>query len=553
MRYDTSIMFNRILRAKSLKARVRWIIGGLLVMISTSLVISFQWQGSSAKPGPGGTAGTIFGRQVPWEAFQQEYYLMRRNLEAQAGPIPSSLEPFVRQQTWDRLILRDESRRRIRVSDQEVARHIHGQPVFQREGWFSKEQYFQAVQGLGLSPQAFEERIRDDLRIQKLLGSVREHVTVSDEEIRAASAKEYERVRTALLLVEPATFAAEAARALTPDDARRWYAAHPETARQPAKRLIRYLGRSGADAVAAQQSRRFTEDAITAYQDAHEETLASPDGATLPASERREEILKRLRQEEARHALKNLALDLEDDREAGWRFEESAAAQQLEIYSVGPIERGAPGIPNGPTASMLAAAFETRLGRMTPVLEAPEGVFLLMPVEETPSRVPPFEEAADTIMRRLVAERAHEAAGRQARRLREELLAQRTAGLTVDEAFVRVGMTPERPAPFTRHDPLGSFGHAVDDTESLFQAKPGDCSVLETPKGFVVGCLEERLPLDPAQVTSERERVQALLLESKRNEHVTTWLTALRRQARLKSFLEDFPSPSAQTEPSSNK
>ncbi|MBI3319792.1 MAG: SurA N-terminal domain-containing protein [Candidatus Omnitrophica bacterium] len=540
-------MFNRILRSKSLKARVRWIMGGLLVMTATSLVISFQWQGGGAKPGPGGAAGVIFGRQIPWEVFQQEYRLIHRHLEEQAGRIPANLEPFVRQQTWDRLILQAEARRRVRVSDQDVARHLHRQPLFQRDGWFSKDLYFQVVRGLGLSPQAFEDRIRDDLRIQKLLDSVTAPVTVSEEELRTAYAKEYERVRAVLSLVETTAFDQEAARGLTKDEARRYYAAHQETVRQPAKRLIHYLGLSGADAVTAQQQRPLTDDAIQTFADTHEELLKQPDGSVPPAAQVREETLKRLRQDEARKALKNLALDLDDDREAGLRFEEIAATRQLGLHSVGPFERGAPGIPNGPTASMLEAAFETRLGQMTQVFESPEGVFVLTPREEIPSRIPPFEDVADTMMRRMAAERSREAAGRQARQLREALLAQRADGLTVEETFLRLNMAPERPAPFTRHDPLGSFGRASDTIESLFQAKPGDCSVLETPGGFVLGCLEERLPFDPAQFATERERFHATLLESKRHERADDWLMSLRKLARLKSFLDELPQGAAES------
>jgi len=58
-----------------------------------------------------------------------------------------------------------------------------------------------------------------------------------------------------------------------------------------------------------------------------------------------------------------------------------------------------------------------------------------------------------------------------------------------------------------------------------------------------VAFVEERLPFDEAQFTTDRETFRQTLLETKQQEHVAQWLESLRTNARLKTFLEPPSSP----------
>lgn len=533
-------MFRRILRSKTIQNRTRWILA--IVMVPPFAFFFHLWTGNRATPGPGGSAGVLFGHQVPWETFQEEYAWLRRNASAQFGTIPEGLEPYFRQQAWDRLLLKEEARRRVTVGDDELARYLRERPTFQQDGRFAPDFYFRFVKSLGLTPQAFEARLRDDLRVDKILERIKSDVTLTDEEVKTAYAKEHERLRASLIPISASAFEPAVKQALTEQALRDYYAAHPEAVRRNAKRTLEYLGRSLSELL--QDHVPLTDEKKRAYYEEHQDEFKRDDGTVKPLEEVRSAVEQGAQGAQVQTRLTNLALDLEEDREQGLRFVEIALSRGLWAKRVGPIERNASVPGDGPTASMLAAAFDVPLGTMTQVFNTPLGVFLIMPVEEMPAQVPPFEEVRDTIRTLLMQARAREAAKARAQELREQCLAKRQSGLTAGEIYLVLGMKPLRPAPFTRRGPVEGLPEATRVAEALAGVPPGTFSeVLETPDGFVVGFVEERLPFDEAQFTTDREPFRQTLLETKQQEHVAQWLESLRTKARLKTFLDPPKSP----------
>ncbi len=535
IRYDTPTMFKRVLRLKRRQTIVLWTL--IIIFVLPFILFFHMGVGGRSSQGPGGSAGVIFGRRIPWDVFQAQSQLIRGTLKARWGQVPESFEPWLRQQTWDRLILREEARRRTKVTDEEVAWYIQRQPMFQRNGRFDATLYYQLVQALGMNPQLFEEFLRDELRIQKLLDAVKAQVQVTDEELEAAYAKAHERLQVSLILIEPAAFAQEVTRTLIPERLREYYSTHQAAFQHPAKRTIEYLGLSAAEALT--QEHAPTDEALQAFYTAHQEAFQQSDGSVPPLSDVRETAHQRYLEYRAQQRLTNLALDLEDDRDAGLRFVEIALARHLMTHRVGPLDPSAATIPNGPSREMLQAAFEESLGQMTQVFHTPEGVFLLMAVEEFPSRLPPFEEVRSAVEQQLAAEQAREAAKAKATKLHDDLVAKQQEGLSVENAWGSLGLHPLRPAPFTRGGPIESLGEVPNVTEALFALKVGEwSSVLETPKGFVIAVVEEQFPADPAQFAKERAAFRQTLLTTKQNERLSEWLASLRQQARLKSFLD---------------
>ena len=534
-------MFRRLLRSKTIQNRTRWILA--IVMVPPFAFFFHLWTGNRMTPGPGGSAGVLFGHQVPWETFQEEYVWLRRNASAQLGTIPEGLETYFRQQAWDRLMLKEEARRRVTISDDALAQHVRERPTFQQDGRFEPSLYFRFVQSLGFTPQAFEARLRDDLGIEKLLERITSDVTLTEEEVKTAYAQEHERLRASLIPISSSALEPTARQALTEPALRDFYAAHPEAVRRSATRTLEYLGRSLSEFLQDEVS--VTDEAMRAYYEEHQDEFTRDDGAIIPLDEVRIAVEQGAKDAQVHTRLTNLALDLEEDRERGLRFVEIALSRGLQATRVGPIARhtSAPtAVGDGPTASMLAAAFDVPLGMMTQVFNTPLGVFLIMPVEEVPAQVPPFEEVREAITTLLMRERAREAAKARAQALREQCLAKRQSGLTAEEIYLVLGVTPLRPAPFTRRGPVEGLIEATRVAEALASVAPGTFSeVLETPDGFAVGFVEERLPFDEAQLTTDRETVRQTLLETKQQERVAQELESLRAKARLKSFLEEPP------------
>lgn len=527
-------MFKRLLRSKTIQSRVKWILA--VVMVPPFAFFFHLWAGGGGPAGPGGNAGVLFGRQVPWETFQEEYIWLRRNAAAQFGTVPEGLEPYFRQQAWDRLMLKAEARKRVKVSDQQLAEHVQEQPAFQEDGQFSRDFYFRFIQSLGLSPAAFEERVRDDLRIEKLLDQVKSQVHLTDQEVTQAYLDDHQQIRASLVMVEHAAFQPQAEQTLTEQALREDYAAHPELVRRPAQRVIEYLERPLADVL--QDAQPATDDELRAYYEERAEEFKKADGTLTPFEEVRAAVEQGWRGRQTQQRLTDLALDLEEDIDRGMRFVEIALSRGLQAKRIGPLERGqAP--DGGPTASMISTAFDAPLGKMTPVFNTPIGVFLLIAIEESPASVPPFEQVQDQIRARLVQERTRQAANRHAQEVRIQLLAKRQEGLTTDEAYLVLEISPKRPAPFTRRGPIEGLDQSTDIAEALAKVAPGQFSdIIPAPNGLVVGFVEERLPVDATAMAAEKDAFRDTLLETRRQERLIQWLDELRERARLKSFLD---------------
>lgn len=531
-------MFTRILKSKTMQSRVRWILA--IVMVPPFAFFFHLWAGGGGPAGPGGSAGTLFGRPVPWDTYQEEYIWLRRNAAAQFGTIPEGLEPYVRRQAWDRLMLKAEARKRVKVSDQELADHVQEQPAFQEDGRFSRELYFQWIRGLGLSPAAFEERLRDDLRIDTLLEQIKGEGSLTDDDVKHAYIDDHQLTRASLITVDEAPLQAAVDAAITEQDLRDGYAAHPELVRRPAQRIIEYLERPLAEIL--QDEQPLTEDELRSYYEARDEDYRRDDGTLTPFEEARTAVEQALRGRRTQQRMTDLALDLEEDIDRGMRFVEIALVRGLRITRIGPLERGQSPGSGGPSASMISAAFDAPLGAMTPVFNTPIGVFLLMAVEESPASVPPFEQVRDQIRARLAQERTRLAANLQAQELRAKLFGKRQEGLTADEAYRVLGLEPQRPAPCTRLGPIEGLADSGELAKTLAAAPPGQFSdVVPIATGLAFGFVEERLPVDEATFAAEQDAFRETLLETRRQERLTAWLDELRERARLKSFLDSSP------------
>jgi len=288
----------------------------------------------------------------------------------------------------------------------------------------------------------------------------------------------------------------------------------------------------------------MTEEELRAFYEERADDYTQEDGTRKPFEDVRTSVEQAARGRQAQQRLTDLALDLEEDIDRGLRFVEIALARGLQAKRMGPLERDQPSGAGGPTASMINAAFDAPLGKMTPVFNTPIGVFLLIAIEEAPAHVPPFEEVRGDLRARLVQERARQAANRQAQELRVKLLAKRQEGLTAEEAYLTLGISPTRPTPFTRRGPIEGLEDSAELAKALARVAPGQFSdIVPTPTGFVVGFVEERLPVEEATMAAEQEAFRDTLLETRRQERLTDWLDELRQRARLKSFLEIPVSP----------
>lgn len=527
-------MFRRLILSHALRRRVSWIIAAVLIL---PFIIFFHATGQSPK-GPGGAAGTVFGKSISWDEFATQRQWLARQFAEQVRQAPALIEELLTRYTWERIMLLEEAkRRRLRVDDAELVALLERQEVFQEGGRFLPERYRRYVRAIGMSPQAFEALLREDVLIGKLLDGVKATAVVTDADVKVAYTAAHERLKATVILFHASAFSQQAASTITEEDLQASYTAHPEHVRIPEQMVIEYLGTSKEELVSRLSLR---EEELNAYYQDHPEEFSTEQGEAKPFAEVREMVRQRLMEERVRKQFTTLALDLREDLESKLRFEEIASTRALTPKTAGPIARDAFWAAGLPDFAIVQAVKDLPEGRFSDVIQTERGVYLARVVQQTPSRVPPLEEVKEQVKTRLTEERARSAAQDAAKAWLTRIRERQAAGWRFEEAAVVGGATSARPATFTRTEAIGELGSVPAANQAAFAVPLGSLTeIIDTPSGFVVVRPEERIPADEAGFAQEQETLREETIKKKQSETLDTWMQQLRDRAKLRSFLEN--------------
>ncbi len=538
-------MFKKLIVSKRLRRRVSWVSPAILIL---PFIIFFHASSQAPSRGPGGSAGVIFGKHIPWETFQEVYQVAERRVESQLGEIPDALKPLLVQSTWDWLMLLEEARRRhLGVTDAQLLAAIQREVAFQDHGRFNRELYGRLLARNGLTPQRYERHLREQLMVESLIDSVKASVTVNDEDVKAAYARSHERLKALMIFFDPASFRREAEAPLTDGAIRTRYETHPEAVRVPEQITVESAGLSREELMSKVQLR---EEEVTAFYQDHRSQFANPDGTVKPLEEVRELIHRSLAEARVNQQLRALAFGLEEDVEAKTPFEEILKSRALSPHAVGPFPVGTSSIPKGLAPALLDAVEGLGEGQVSRVTRTENGVYLARVAKRIPSRLPPLEEVRATIRDRLIQEHAKALAKQAAEALQERLKTQRVAGVRFEEAAVTGGRFPVRSVSFTRTGPIDPIGegppvnpHTKDvgagGNTAAFNTPLGDLTdVLETAHGFVILRPEERVPADMSKFADEAAAIRQETLERQQSVRFQAWLEEVRRRANLRSVVD---------------
>ena len=505
-------MFKKLIGKQSTKDRARVILLLIAGAIIIPLGLSFGSTMFRRPAGPGGTAGTIFGQPIDWEDFQQEYRALERSWQQQlGGSVPEQLVPIIKQQVWSRLLVREAAKRRVKISDAELRTYISKQDAFREGGVFRPDRYYRYAQMIGASPKQLDNELRGELQIQKLVDSVRAKASVSDDEVRAAYAKDHDRLRLIVGTIADATFEPDIAKAVTDADVKDAYIRHPEVVRIPAMSTYKAVGKTLADIKAEQ-----------------------------PEAD----------DKQAHKALALFASDLADDHVAKLRLEEIAQTRKVKIRAIGPLSRGEDAPDGGPSSHILLEAASIPIGQVSSVLKTEDDAWLVQrTTEETPARVPPIEEVKGKVREWVIKDRVKRAAEAKAVEVRRQVEAALAKGTKPTDAFQAAGIPAQRPTPAMPSALAKRLGVAERDATGW--AELAHNTAISEParsqSGYVLAVLEERLPFEEASFTADREALRAKLLDDKQTEELDRWMTALRQEARMATYTD---TPAASPHPS---
>jgi len=147
--------------------------------------------GRGSFSGPSGSqVATVNGQPITLAEFNREYKTVEDELRRKLGDNfnklvkPNDIKRIALQRLVQRALLIELAKEEgLKVSDWAVAKAIEEMPIFQENGKFSVKLYKAFLRAQGLTPQAFEETVRKDLLVQKVLTVVNHAPSVTQAEL----------------------------------------------------------------------------------------------------------------------------------------------------------------------------------------------------------------------------------------------------------------------------------------------------------------------------------------------------------------------------------
>jgi peptidyl-prolyl cis-trans isomerase D len=332
---------------------------------------------------------------------------LERALDLPKNVLDSMIERMLRLEAAQRM--------NLSVSDKELAEKIVTLPFFQEAGQFiGREKYERMLRGNGISPERFEEELREDLLLQKYGDLVKASVVVPESELLREYAARNDKATIEYILVPAGRIESNAQP--TDADLQQFLDKHKDRYRTPVQRRIKYLlvdkakirqkiKPSEADLTAEYEKRKDSLSVPEQVQASHILISVKPDGgadADAVAKARAETIAARAKLSGADFA--KLANENTDDPSG------KGQGGKLPPFSHGQM------VPE-----FESAAFSMEPGEVRGPVKSQFGYHIIKLEAKTPARTRSFPEARGMLAADLTERQATGELDREAKELSEKL------------------------------------------------------------------------------------------------------------------------------------
>jgi peptidyl-prolyl cis-trans isomerase D len=482
-----------------MKSFVMWIIIGAFV---TTIFVA--WGVGNARRGRDNQnwVAKVGEEAIPLADYEKEL----RQMEAQLQDFPAELLKSLnlKEQALDRLINRrlfklEAERLGLSIPDEELAASIQNVPGFQQNGVFSGQVYRAFLAQNRITPAAFEQGIRSDLRISRVNDLIQDSVKVSDAEVYEKYVEQNEKIVVEYVLIKP-------------DDHK------PE--REPSEEaLAEYYGRHKDQWRKDEQINAIfayiTPDHFFDEIDISNETVEKyyTDNRTLyvqPQQVRARHILIRLPKDadaETAEQLREKIDSLLEKAKSGEDFAGLAEANSEDSTAsrggdLGFFERGAM------VKEFEEAAFGLEPGEISPVIETRFGYHIIKLEEKQEEQIKKLDEVRDSILRELRFEPGLRLARKNAMRHYNAI----RKGKGFRETLKDAGMDLRETGYFSRGDSqvIGVPSGLVQTfkEESFAAGETGLGGVIRGERGYILLKIEDRKPPAIPELAEVRTEVK---------------------------------------------
>lgn len=468
-----------ILRRKGVNKTILW-------FIAIVVILSFGVFGTAYRlDNTVNSAGTIYGHSISIKDFQLAYLDTRDQAIMLYGDqfFKNGSKLNLEQETWDRLILLTEARKRnIQANDQEIVAFIASIPFFQRNGQFDQRLYENIVRNPSVfdrSTHEFEEGVRKQLMIRKLLDSVAPEIVLTDTQLKQEYQKRNEKITLQYVLFSASDY--------------------------------------GKNAL-------VSDDEIKKFYEQHKAQFLLPPSIVLNYAQTKQ---------------KALADTLSKELFPGSDFASVAKKLNLEVKTSAAFTQEAPILTFASNPENIKKFFAMKPGEYSRPLEAPDGWQIVQLKEKNDSRIPALEEIKDKIKDAVLLEKGFAIAKPKA----DETLKELTLRLKTQDfktAAASLGLKVEQTPAFGRREYIANVGliQEFQQEADLLNAQKRLSEVVATSGGPAIIYLEKMEKPEDGQFQSDKENFRQMLSAEERNQILIAFMSQLRMKANVKSKIK---------------
>lgn len=479
-----------VLRHKGVSKKILWFVA--VVIILSFGVFGTAWRLDNSI----NIAGKMYGRGVSMRNFEKAYLDSRDQAIMLYGDqffkIANRLN--LEEETWDRLLLLHEARKRgIKTSDQEVVAFIASLPFFNPHGQFDRSMYqtiIESPQGFDRKVNDFEEGIRSQLTIKKLLDQAVGSPSINEDELKKEYTLRNEKIKLAYALFDPLKAAQDLA--VTNSEIKQYYDNHKEAFRKPPMINVEYALFTYPDKATEQQKQAAKKKATTLGQEV---------------------------------AMNKDHID----------FAGLAQKHQVQVKETGLFTQAQPMLTFAWSPELVKKIFSMKQGQLAQVTEMPDGWMVFNIKERQESRIPPFDQATDEAKNALLMDKGFGLAKTKAdtvlKNIQEGLKQKKTFKELAESTGTKVDETPL----FDRGEYIANMGLVAEFQEATLTMNMHNrlSEVLTTSQGPTIIYLDSVQPIDESAYQSDKDNFKDMMLAQKKSEAVVSFLTKLKFEANI--------------------
>ena len=487
----------------------KFVLGGLLVVVAVMMVITLipGIFDSLTNTAGRGVYARVGGHDVTTADVDRTAQQMARQQR-----LPAEFVSFIRPQAANQLITKyaliAEARRlHLQATDEEVRNFLHqgqfSEALFPKGEFIGQQKYEDFVQqNFSMGVSQFEDLVKEQLLITKLIAIVQGNVTVPESEVKEDYLKQNVKVKFsyAVLTTEDMTKQVKA----TDTELRAFYDKHKQEYVNsiPEKRKARYIAISTSSIPVT-----VSDDDIRQYYNQHADQYKLPDRVHV-----RHILVKTPPlgadgkvDQKALDAAKTKAEGLLKQIQNGGNFEELAKKNSDDP---GSAAKGGelPTFQHGamvPEFEQAAFALQNK-GQLSGLVKSQYGYHIIQLIDKQPAHTKSLDEVKADIAPIVKQQKESKAADELARALEAQAKAQ---GL--DKAAAAHSLPIQASDYFSNTDSLPGIGQAPDFMQAAFSAKPKSPPQLaRTPNGYAIFEVLDSQPAKTPTFEEAKQRVE---------------------------------------------